>query len=388
MASRYTQIAPVTFGAGALATLGDAVKGFGAKKVMVVSDPGVVASGITARAVSILEDAGIEAVVFDGVEMDAPDYTITKGAELAVKEGVQLVVGVGGGSSLDSAKAIGLLATNLAQGATVYDIIRFNPAAPFKANPALPNVMVPTTSGTGSEVTFIAVVGDTEQHVKRGCIVFPGAAIVDPELTLGLAPAVTAYTGMDAFSHASEALASVGINPHSDLLALSAIERIINYLPVAIADPMNLKAREELAIASNFAGKAFQDSTVNVGHTIAHVIGAAHHIPHGVGCALATPVVEEKVASSRPEIFAKIACWLGADVAADDPQLGTKLADALRAFEKKIGIPSLKDQGLTREQCMALVPAVIADGMRRACSVALSEDDLADMMAKLYDLYQ
>ena len=388
MFAKYTQIAPVTYGPGAISAVGETVKALGGQVALVVSDAGVIATGITQKAIDSIEAAGVKTVLFDKVEMDAPDYSITIGAEMAVSVGADIVVGVGGGSSMDSAKAIALLATNLADGTTIHDIIRFNPAKPFMPKPALKNVMVPTTSGTGSEVTFISVVGDTERKVKCGCIVVPTASILDPELTLGLDPLITAYTGMDAFSHASEALASVGINPHSDLLAMDAISRIVKNLPIAVADPMNAEARTELAIAANWAGKAFQDSTVNVGHTIAHVIGAAYHVPHGIGCALATPVVEEKVASSRPEIFGKIARMLGADVEDNDPALGAKLADALRAFEKKVGIPSLQELGISHEQCMDLLPDVVADGMRHACSVPLTEGDLKDMMEKLYTLYR
>ena len=130
----------------------------------------------------------------------------------------------------------------------------------------LKNIMIPTTSGTGSESTFIAVVTDTAKHRKCGCFISPQIAIVDPELTLGLSAEITAYTAMDAFSHSTEAIASKGMNPHSDLLALNAIERIIKWAPVAISEPDNLIARENLALASNFAGKAFNDATVNIRH--------------------------------------------------------------------------------------------------------------------------
>ena len=369
-------------------TLGDTVKGFSVKKVLVVSDSGVIAAGLTARAIGILEKAGLTAVLFDGVEMDAPDYTVTKGAEAGKEAGVEAVVGFGGGSSLDTAKAIASLIPNLPD-IKIQQMIRFNPEHPVILKPALPVIMVPTTSGTGSEVTCVAVIGDTERKVKAGCLVFPGAAIVDPELTMGIPADITAYTGMDAFSHASEALASVSINPHSDLLALDAIRRIITWLPLAVKEPDHYTARENLALASNFAGKAFQDSTVNVGHSMAHVLGAAYHIPHGIGCALATPVVLERVASSRPEIFYQVAELLGAPTqGVEDENLGQKLGEAMRAFIHNIGIPSLKEIGISREQCLGLTETVIADGMRHACYVTLSEQDIKSMMKDIYDKYQ
>ena len=388
MFSKYTQLCPVTFGPGAVETLGDAVNGFSVKKVLIVSDQGVIRAGHTARAINILEKAGLEAILFDGVEMDAPDFTVTRGAQIGKEADVEAVIGFGGGSSLDTAKAIASLIPNMDQ-VDIRRLIRFDPQNPVVLKPALPVIMVPTTSGTGSEVTCVAVIGDTEKNSKAGCLVFPNAAILDPELTLGIPKDITAYTGMDAFSHASEALASKGINPHSDLLALDAIRRIIAWLPVAVSEPENYTAREHLAIASNFAGKAFQDSTVNVGHSIAHALGAAYHIPHGIGCALATPVVLYKVAASRPEIFCQIAELLGIPTqGTEDPELPGKLSDAMRAFIHKVGIPSLKELGITREQCLGLTETVIADGMRHACYVTLSEEDIRDMMKALYDKYQ
>ena len=156
-----------------------------------------------------------------------------------------------------------------------------------------------------------------------------------------------------------------------------------------MAEPDHYTARENLSLASNFAGKAFQDSTVNVGHSIAHMLGAAFHIPHGIGCALATPVVQRRVAASRPEIFCQVAELLGAStLGPEDPALPKKLSDAMCAFLHRVGIPSLKELGITREQCLACTDAVIQDGMRHACSVALSEADIRAMMAELYDLYQ
>ena len=388
MACKYTQICPVTFGAGAIETIGEEGKRLSLKKVILVTDAGVKETGMVKRVEEILEKAGIQVCLFDKVEMDAPDYTITEGAKLGKEERVDGVVGFGGGSSLDSAKAIASLIPNLEQ-ADINALIRFQPEKPVVLKAPLPNIMVPTTSGTGSEVTCVAVIGDTERRKKAGCLVFPNAAIVDPELTLGLAPEITAYTGMDAFSHASEALASVGINPHSDLLALDAIRRIVEWLPVAVKEPENYTARENLALASNFAGKAFQDSTVNVGHSIAHALGAAYHIPHGIGCALATPVVLERVASSRPEIFFQVAEYLGVPTkGVEETHLGKDLADAMRAFIYKIGIPSLKKLGIAKEQCLACTEEVIGDGMRRACLVPLSEEDIQAMMADLYDKYE
>ncbi|MCR4436606.1 MAG: iron-containing alcohol dehydrogenase [Clostridiales bacterium] len=388
MVSKYSQLCPVTFGAGAIDTVGQTAKELGMTKVLVVTDKAIAAVGHPKKAIDSLKESGIESVLFDGVEMDAPDYTVVAGTELGRKEAVDGVVGIGGGSCLDTAKAISLFINNCDR-MTIQELIRFNPSSPVTPAPGLKNIMVPTTSGTGSEVTFVAVITDTQAHFKAGCIVFPSAAIVDPTLTLGLKPLITVYTGMDAFSHCNEALCSLSTNPHSDTLALNAIERIVKWLPVAVEDPNNLEARENLAIASNFGGKAFQDSTVSVGHAIAHALGANLHVPHGVACAIITPLVIEHVAVARPEIYRKIGEIMGLDLSAcDGDQIGRQVADAVRAMIKKLGIPSLKEQGFTRQQVLACADYARSEGLRNFCCVPVSDEKIDEMLAKAYDGYQ
>ncbi|WP_207654403.1 iron-containing alcohol dehydrogenase [Lacrimispora amygdalina] len=384
--SRYSQLCPVYFGSGEVNNTGTIAKELGMTNVLVVTEKTIVETGIPQKVIDSLLKSGINVSVYDGVKMDAPDTTVIEGAKLAESTGADGIIGCGGGSSLDTAKGIALYFTNK-KTVDIKKMIHFDPANPVTLNPALKTIMVPTTSGTGSESTFVAVITDTDTHQKCGCIVWANAAIVDPDLTVGLGKTITAYTGMDAFSHCNECLCNVMPNPHSDTLALNSMERIYKWLPVAVENPDCKEARYNLAIASNFAGIAFQDSQVNVGHAMAHALGARLHVPHGIGCALVTPSVIELVAGARPEIYRKVAEIFELEISSDE-ELPTKLADAVRSFNRRIGIPSMKDLGITREQVLSTVNYALSEMMRMGCIVPQDEAIITDMMAKVYDTYQ
>ena len=386
MVQRYTQLCPVAFGAGALGTTGDVAKELGLTKVLVVTDENVEKLGYIQKVIDGLKAAGIATVLFNRCEMDAPDYTVQAGADLAKTEAVDGIIGIGGGSVLDTAKAISTLAANSVNVATLLDFSR--KMMPLE-NPSLKLILIPTTSGTGSESTIIAVISDTNNHEKIGAITPPSFAIVDPELTLGMPKAITVYTGMDALSHVCEALTSVQPNPHSDILCYDTIERITKWLPIAAADSMNLEARENLALASNNAGIAFNDAMVHLGHAIAHAMGATFHIPHGIACALVTPVILELTAPVYPEKVRKIGACMGLTITASDPQaIGREVADTLRHFQKQLGIPTLPDLNITREQIIGCTNYVANEGLRFLCPVPATEELIAASLAKIYDGYQ
>ncbi|WRS27598.1 iron-containing alcohol dehydrogenase [Oscillospiraceae bacterium MB08-C2-2] len=382
--SRYSQLCPVYFGNGEINRTGEIAKELGMTKVLLVTEKSIMKFGIPQKAISSLEAAGIQVAVYDGVMMDAPDTTVIEGTRLAQEMGADGIIGCGGGSTLDTGKGISLYATNN-DSVALKQIIHFE-VAPQSLKPAIKSIMIPTTSGTGSESTFVAVITDTDTHQKCGCLVTAAAAIVDPDLTVGLCPEVTAYTGMDAFSHCNEALCNVGPNPHSDTLAINAIERIYKWLPVAVKDVNNVEARRNLAIASNFAGIAFQDSQVNVGHAMAHALGARLHIPHGIGCALVTPSVIELVASARPDVYMQIAKIF--ELKTTEEALPKALAEAVRGFNREIGISSIRALGFTREQVMDTVSYAMGEMMRMGCIVQQDEEVLARMMAQVFDLYE
>lgn len=386
MVQRYTQLCPVAFGAGAINTTGDIGKELGLKKVLIVTDENVEKRGHSQKVIDSLTAAGIEAVLFNRCEMDAPDYSVQAGADLIRSQKIDGIVGIGGGSVLDTAKGISVLAPNNVSVAELLDSAR--KMAPLE-NPPMKIILIPTTSGTGSESTIIAVISDTKNHEKIGAMAPPSFAIVDPELTLNMPKEITVYTGMDAFSHACEALTSVQPNPHSDILCYDTIKRITEWLPIAVAEPMNLEARENLALASNSAGIAFNDAMVHLGHAIAHSMGATFHVPHGIACALVTPVLLELTATVYPEKVKKIGQLMGLTIDSSDPQeIGPAVANNLRNFQRKLGVPSLEELNITREQIIGCTDYVSNEGLRFLCPIPATEELITETLGKMYDCYQ
>jgi alcohol dehydrogenase class IV len=225
--SRYEQLVPVVFGAGVISQLGEEVAKLGAKKALLVYDGGVKAAGIGVKAEESLKAAGVDYVIFDKITSDPPTETIDEGASFGRENNIDIVVGVGGGSSLDASKAIGIFQT--AELPSAQHIV----LPPKFIASETPIVLVPTTSGTGSEATQMSVLSDVSRNIKSAIFTRSTLAIVDPELTLTVPSAVTAYTGLDALSHAVEAVTSKNWNPRSEACALYAIEKISKYLTVA-----------------------------------------------------------------------------------------------------------------------------------------------------------
>lgn len=381
MICSYNILTPVTFGAGAVGESGAVCERLGCKKALVVTEKAIASLGITGKVSASLEKAGISFEIFDEVVQDAPDYAVDAGAKLAKACGAEAVIGVGGGSTLDTAKAIAVLAGS---GITIEELLI--PGPPVE-RPKLKVIMVPTTFGTGSECTQIAVIHDTKNNYKNGVGAIPDAAIVDPELTLGLPKGITVYTGMDAFSHCNEAICSNLVeNPHSDVLAYDGMERIIKYLPIAAENLNDLEARENLAIASNFGGIAFADAIVNLGHAIAHAVGASFHIPHGIVCAWVTPVIMEFMAPACGDKYRKVAKIMGLDVTGcSDEQVGKACADWFRAFMKKLEVPTCTSFGLSKEDFISCTDYLKNEGMTNFGKRVPSPEEIPEILAFVYE---
>lgn len=384
MITAYHIFVPMIMGAGASLRTGMKVREYGCQKVMVVYDKGIKEVGIASRVIDNLQSAGIETVCFEDVEPDPPDTMIEQAAAQARLENVDGIVAVGGGSAMDTAKGINVLINN-PPPITKYFGIQKN------LTPGVPLVFIPTTSGTGSEVTNMAVVsatklGKKDSVVSSACCLAT-LAIIDPELTMGLPAKLTAATGVDALAHAIESLTGGQANPMSDALAREAIRAIIRWLPVACEHPEDYDAREALMMASTQAGMAFTNALVHLGHCIGHALGASFHIPHGIACAATLPEVVEYASVTESKKVKMICECMGTVVAEDatPEEIGKLGRETLRFFLKKVGIPNLKEMDITLEQATSVAQKVTKDEGIALAPYRITPAKVAEMITSAYD---
>jgi alcohol dehydrogenase class IV len=347
-----------TGGAAAMATL--LPKPFG-RTLMVVTDPGIMRLGLAGPALASLEDAGFKVLLFDQVEADPPVATVLAAVEAGKAAGVTGVIGFGGGSSLDVAKVAALL---IGSGEDLDGAWGVGNAK----GPRLPLMLVPTTAGTGSEVTPVAILTISEEE-KRGvssAVILPDIALLDPELTRGLPPAITAATGIDAMVHAIEAYASKNANnnPLSKMLARQALQLLGANIETAVSNGQNMAARSAMLLGSMLAGQAFANSPVAAVHALAYPIGSHFHIPHGLSNALVLPHVLRFNAPDAAHLYAEIAADAFPDLAAVEGNQARAAAfiDALAALSVRVGLPPrLRDAGIGEDR----LPQMAADAMKQ-----------------------
>jgi alcohol dehydrogenase class IV len=325
-------------GPGAAARLGQAIADFGHRRLLVVTDSLIARMGLMAPLTDALRQAGTPFVVFDAITADAPIPQVEQGIELYRSEGCDGVVAFGGGSVMDAAKVIALAAANDKRPRDLAGYFRgLRAPAPIYA--------VPTTAGTGSEVTVAALISDPDKGKKYMVLdtrIVPEMAALDPTLMLGLPPAVTAATGMDALTHAVEAFISDWATPSTDRLALAATTMIWQYLPRAVHDGSDLQAREKMALAATYAGLAFTRANVGNVHALAHQLGGRYHVPHGLANAVLLPeVLRWSLPSCTPRL-AKLAERVGLRGNGDKAS-ATKFVDAVQAMNDAISIPRTLD---------------------------------------------
>jgi alcohol dehydrogenase class IV len=291
------------FEAGASRKIAELVEQYGASRIMLVTDKGVRAAGLTGDAEAALSAARISVTIFDGVVADPPSQVIESAAALCRDQKIELVLSVGGGSALDTAKLVAYLAKSPDRLDDIYGV-------GLAKGQRLPLILVPTTAGTGSEVTPIAIV-TTPTSEKKGVVsprLIPDWAVLDPELTLGLPSHVTAATGIDAMVHAIEAYTSkVKKNPMSDQLARQALALLSANIRRVFKDGRDLEARSQMLLGSMLAGMAFANAPVAAVHALAYPIGAIFHVPHGLSNALVLPHVLEFNLPAAEALYAELA---------------------------------------------------------------------------------
>jgi alcohol dehydrogenase len=345
-------------GPGASARLGQAVGGFGHKKILVVTDKVVAQLGLMTGLTDALAACGTEFVVFDDVTPDAPIPLVEKGIAVYQQAGCDAIVAFGGGSVMDAAKAIGLSAANHKHPRELVGYFSGRHAPP-------PIYAVPTTAGTGSEVTVVAVVSDPAHHRKlviADTRIVPRMAALDPCVMTGLPPPITAATGMDALTHAVEAYIGGWSTAFSDRMALSAVGLIYQNLPLAFADGQNLAAREKMALASMYAGLAFTRASVGNVHAIAHQVGGLYHTPHGLANAILLPPVLRFSSGAIQAKLAVLAVQAGVGRPKEsEARLAQKFLDSVESMNRALGIPKHLDALRARD-----IPALAKAACREA----------------------
>jgi alcohol dehydrogenase len=373
----------IIFGRGALSRLPELAGRYGRGPVLVALDPFFSGSDLKARVAQELKAAGLSPVFFDKIEPEPAPQSAEAGARLAKQRGCNLVIGIGGGSSLDTAKGLAILAGNPGKVADYVGLDRV-------PGPGLPTILVPTTAGTGSEVTFTAVFTNRKTKSKGGInsrFLYPSVALLDPELTLSLPPAVTAQTGMDALTHAMEAYTSNKANPMSDLVALKAVALIGGSLKRAVQKGNDLEARENMLLGSLLAGLALANAGVTAVHAMAYPLGALFNIPHGLANAVLLPYVLEFNRAGCPERFARMGALLGGSVIAPTIERGAKqCVQKVIRLSRAIGIPEkLSDLKVPRKAIPEMAPAALKVARPIENNPrTITEADIAALYRKMY----
>jgi len=347
----------ILFGPGAVEKIGIEAQLLKAKKVLIITDTGVIQAGLLGNIEKSLQAVGLPFVIFDGVEPDPRIEVVEKSVDKAKKEGIDLIIGFGGGSSLDIAKVTSIMITNTGKIDSFFGI-------DLVPNPGVPVILIPTTAGTGSEVTPIAILSDTKEKLKKGIVsptLFPEVAILDPKLTIGLPPSVTAFTGMDALTHAIESYSSINATDLSDLLAYKAMELLSKNLRMAYAHGENLAARSCVLEGSLLAGIAFANAGVGAVHAFAYPLGGEFHLAHGLTNTLMLPYVMRYNILGCPGKFAQMAKAFGERVEGISELVGAEIA--VRYVERlsdDLRVPRrLRDVGIPEDAIPRLAEAAM-----------------------------
>jgi alcohol dehydrogenase class IV len=360
----------IIFGNGSSTSeLDSEMSAMGCSRAVIVTDPGIIKVGLLDK---ITKSLGGKCVgVFSDVPQDSGLDVIDRAAAFAREKGADIIISVGGGSAIDTAKGMCILLT---EGGSLADFEGIQQLTRLQT----PHIVIPTTAGTGSEVTWIAVVYDKSKGQKRLIVETynaPRVAILDPTLTAKLPPLLTASTGMDALTHAVEAISDVDHEPIADALGLHAIRLLNKYLPTCIKNGSDLTARGQVQLAATMAGWAFGNSMVGLVHAMAHSIGAVAHVPHGVANGILLPHCMEFNLPDAEDYYAEIAQAMGVyEKGSTTKQAAETAVKAVFDFSKKIGHPQkLSEFGVTEEDIIKAADMSMSDGAI-VCNVRLVDD--------------
>ena len=378
----------IMYSPGIRSEVGYEMSQIGGTKAVIITDKGLVGAGVAAKVAEAVESSSkLELVgIFDDIVQDARMEKINKGAAFYREKGADCMIVVGGGSVMDTAKAINIL---ICEGADDFKPFADQLGLYEDAKLLPPQIVFPTTSGTGSEVTTAMVVLDEETHTKMA-VAHPNCpadiAMLDPELVVGLPGPMTAATGMDALTHAIEGVTSTTRNPLSDALGYHAIRLISKYLAQTVKEPGNIEARGNMMLASTLAGMCFINSFVGGVHAMAHALGGLYGVPHGLGNGIMLPVVMEYNCETEPERFSMTADAMGINIEGKtSAEIAKDLIQAVKDLKTEIGITqTLKDLKIpsTKEKLDELVELAYADSQLPYNSRELEEEDLFTLFQK------
>lgn len=358
MAREFIVPGQIMTGAGALDMAAQTLGAMG-KKALIVTDEMMIKLGNCAKVEEALKSQNVAYAIFSGVTGEPTDKMIEAGLSVYQEEKCDFLVGLGGGSALDSMKAIGVLAGYAGKISDFMGKVIETPMPPMAA--------IPTTAGTGSEATQFTIITDTEKDVKmllKGKCLMPGLAVIDPQFTMTAPPKITASTGLDALCHAVEAYTSRKAQAMSDTFALSAVKRIFRYLPTAFHDGSNEEARVEMSVAALEAGIAFNNASVTLIHGMSRPIGALFHVPHGLSNAMLMKVCLSFALEGAYDRFAVLGRAVGAADGQDPDQVAAqKFLAALGALTKELETPTPAEYGISREEFFAVIPKMAHDAM-------------------------
>lgn len=345
-------------GTNVITELGQHIEGKGTK-ALIVTDQAMVTFGNAAKVEDALKKAGIPYVIYDGSNTEPTDKIVDAGLKMYKEEKCDFIIALGGGSPMDTAKAIAFLSVG---GGKLRDYMHKSIDFPV---PYL--VAIPTTAGTGSEVTKNTIIADTETNVKMllgGPSIIPSLAVVDPSFTMTAPPKVTAATGIDALTHAIEAYTSRKAQPLTDIFALSAIKKIHKNLPVCYKDGKNEAARLEMSLAALEAGIAFTNASVTIVHGMSRPIGALFHIAHGASNAMLLPACLRFAIKENTARFAEIGRIMGvADANTPDAEAAAAMAAEVDRFCKEVGIQTIEEAGVKRDDWYASLSKMADDAL-------------------------
>lgn len=353
-------------------------------KAFIVTGRHVAVSDMMKQLTALLDENGIDCVIFDGITGEPTDTMIEKGVEMLKSSGCDFIIGIGGGSPLDSAKAIAAMAVN--EGS----IADYN--GKEITGEILPLAAIPTTAGTGSEATKFTVITDSEKGIKmllKGEVLVPKLAIVDSSFTVGAPKSVTSATGLDALTHAVEAYTSRKAFSMTDTLAVSAVKRIMKYLPIAYREPDNSLAREQMSIAALEAGICINNSSVTIVHGMSRPIGALFHVPHGMSNAMLLKECLSFAVSGAYEKFANLGRETGVASDSDsDETSAEKFIDSLQNICDVCEIPTLEQYGIDRDEYYSKISKMATDAVASGSPAntvkEVTVDDCIEIYKKLY----